>query len=232
MSKTILKVKNLKVKLGEEEIIRNLSFEVKEGEFLVFLGPNGAGKSTLMRAILGLIPFEGEVVWLRKLKISYLPERLSREKFRKSLVSVEEFFKFKRVSRERIVAILAAVGLEPDKVVGRNVGSLSAGQFQRLLIAWSLVSEPEVLFFDEPETGIDLGGEETVYSLLERFWREKKLTVFLITHDLNIVYRYATNILCLNKNQVYCFGPPREILTPQVLEKVYGTQIKFYEHEH
>lgn len=231
MAETILKIENLNVKFGKEEIIKNLSFEVRKGEFLIFLGPNGAGKSTLLKAILGLIPYHGKIIWPEKLKISYLPERLGREKFKESELLVKEFFKIKEESEKKIFDILKSVGLEASKVLNKNPGNLSSGQFQRMLIAWSLISEPEVLLFDEPATGIDIGGEETVYSLLGKFWKEKNLTILLVTHDLNIVYKYATNILCLSKKGFRCFGPPREILTPKVLEKIYGTEIKFYEHK-
>jgi len=232
MSETILKVDNLNVKFGKEEIIKNLSFEVKKGEFLILLAPNGSGKTTLLKAILGLIPYEGKIIWSRKPKISYLPERLGRERFKELPILVKEFFRFKEKSNEKISTILHKVGLEPDKVLDKNPGDLSSGQFQRVLIAWSLISEPEVLFFDEPEAGIDVGGKETIYSLLGKFWKEKNLTIFLVTHDLDIVYEYATNVLCISKKGVHCFGAPREILTSQSLEKIYGTGIKFYEHHH
>jgi zinc transport system ATP-binding protein len=234
MSETILKVKNLNVKFRKEEVIRNLSFEVKKGEFLIVVGPNGSGKTTLFKAILGLIPLEGEIIWQEAKipKISYLPERLSQDKFKNLAITVKEFFRFRESSDEKIFSILKAVGLEPDEILNKNPGDLSSGQFQRMLIAWSLISEPEILFFDEPATGIDIGGEETIYSLLEKFWKEKSLTILLITHDLDIVYKYATNVLCLSKKGICCFGPPRKILTPKVLEKVYGTGIKFYEHKH
>ena len=234
MPETILKVENLNVKFGKEEVIKNLSFEVKRGEFLIVLGPNGAGKTTLFKAILGLVPSEGEIVWKEgKIpKISYLPERLSQDKFKNLAITVKEFFRFKEKSDEKISSILKVVGLEPNEILNKNPGDLSSGQFQRMLISWSLISEPEILFFDEPATGIDVGGEETIYSLLEKFWKEKNLTILLITHDLDIVYKYASNVLCLSKKEVCCFGPPKEILTPKVLEKIYGTEIKFYEHKH
>lgn len=231
MEASLLKVENLNVKFGKEEIIKNLSFEVKKEEFFIFLGPNGAGKSTLMKAILGLIPYEGKIIWSEKPKISYLPEGLSQEKFGQLPILVKEFFKIKEKSKKKIFDILKAVGLEPNKTLNKNPGDLSFGQFQRMLIAWSLISKPEVLFFDEPATGIDIGGEETVYSLLEKFWKENKMTIFLITHDLSIVYKYASNVLCLRKTGLCCFGPPKEVLTPGTLERVYGTEIKFYKHK-
>ena len=107
---------------------------------------------------------------------------------------------------------------------------MSTGQFQRMLVAWVLISEPEVLLFDEPTAGIDIGGEETIYSLLHRFWRERKLTTLLVTHDLNVVYKYSSDVLCLNKKGITCSGQPKEILTTELLEKIYGTEIKFYQH--
>jgi len=233
MKEIILKVKNLRVKFGKEEVIKNLSFEVKKGEFLIILGPNGAGKTTLFKTLLGLIPWEGEIIWQQEKtpKISYLPERLSREKFKNLTISVKDFFEFKEKNEKKILNILKAVGLEPKEILNKNPGNLSSGQFQRMLIAWSLISEPDILFFDEPATGIDISGGETVYSLLEKFWKEKKITVLLISHDLNIIYRYATNVLCLSKKEIQCFGPPTEVLNPEILRKIYGTEIKFYKHK-
>ena len=229
---SILKVKNLNVELGGENIIENLSFEVKKGEFFIILGPNGAGKTTLFKTLLGLTPYQGEIVWDPKgLKIGYLPERLSRAKFKEMPISVGEFYKFKESSDEKISEMLKSVGLENSKILEKDPGDLSSGQFQRMLIGWSLLGNPQILFFDEPTTGIDIGGEETVYSLLRKFWQERNLTILLITHDLDIVYGYSTDVLCLHKKGI-CTGPPREVLTPELLEKLYGAKIKFYKHIH
>jgi len=229
MPKEVLAVKDLTVKLDGEEIIKDLSFEVKEGEVLVVLGPNGAGKTTLLRTLIGLLPYKGEIRWATK-NISYLPPQ---ELFqRKTLppLSIEEFFKFKHVSSEQILKTLNSVGLD-SSVLRKRFGALSTGQFQRMVIAWALVDEPSVLLFDEPTSGIDVGGQETIYSLLHRFWSEGKLTIILVTHDLNIVWEHANNVLCLNRKML-CYGKPREILTPENLEECYGTGIKFYEHTH
>jgi len=232
MPETILKVKNLSVTLSGEKIIENLSFEVKKGEFFIILGPNGAGKTTLFKALLGLVPYRGEIIWSGKnIKFGYLPERLSSSEFKKLPISVKDFCKFKEASEERISKTLKSVGLEEKKNLEKNPGDLSSGQFQRMLIGWALLGSPEVLFFDEPTAGIDIGGEKTIYSLLEKFWQEKNLTILLITHDLNIVYGRATNVLCLYKKGV-CSGPPKEVLTPDTLETLYGNKIKFYKHRH
>jgi len=112
----------------------------------------------------------------------------------------------------------------------KKVGELSSGQFQRILIAFALIGEPEVLLFDEPTAGIDIGAEETIYTSLEKLRRERKLTILLVTHDLSVVYKFSSNCLCLNK-RVLCYGKPKRI-TPRLLSKLYGGEIKIYEHRH
>jgi len=229
MQKNILEVENLNVKFNNEEILKNISFNVKEREVLIILGPNGAGKTTLLRALLGLIPYKGKVLWRTK-NVSYLPpQELVQRKYLPPL-SIEEFFKFKDVPREKILKIFKEVGLDLS-LLKRPFGALSTGQFQRMIIAWALVDDPKVLLFDEVTYGIDVGGEETIYSLLHRIWRQRNLTILLVTHDLNIVYEHANNVLCLNKKKI-CYGEPNKILNPETLKETYGTGIKFYKHDH
>ncbi|WP_292460597.1 metal ABC transporter ATP-binding protein [Methanothermococcus sp.] len=230
--KIILNVEDLNVILGNERIIENLSFKVKKGEFLTIIGPNGSGKTTLLRALFGILPYEGKVEWRKNVKISYLPQRLSKKDFSYVPISIKEFFKFKNVLDEDILNMLNSVGLEnSNNLLDMNPDELSGGQFQRMLVAWSLIDNPDVLLFDEPTTGIDIGGEKTIYELLYKFWKDRNLTILLITHDLNIVFAYSTNCLCLHKEKK-CYGPPKEILTPERLQEIYGTKIKFYKHTH
>jgi len=227
----ILSVKNLNVILEGEEIIRDLSFEIKENEIFTILGPNGAGKTILLRTLLGFLPYKGEIKWKKELKIGYLPQGLTQLKVKELPLSVSEFFGLKDVSQEKAKYFLELVGIKEKAFLGKEAGNLSSGQFQRMLIAWVLSDNPQVLLFDEPTTGVDVGGEKTIYSLLYRFWKEKKLTILLVTHDLNVIYKYSTRVLCLNKREI-CSGPPREILSPEVLEETYGSGIKFYQHHH
>lgn len=229
MDTEILTVRNLSVTLNGQEILKDLSFNVKRGEVLVILGPNGAGKTTLFKTILGLLPHSGEVVWNTK-RISYLPPQELLHRKDLPPLTLEDFFKFKKVNYEQITQTLNLVGLEPS-ILKKGFGALSTGEFQRMLIAWGLVDEPEVLLFDEPTSGIDLGGQETVYTLLHNFWKEHTLTILLITHDLSIVWGHADSVLCLNKSY-FCYGKPQELITPEQLEKLYGTGVEFYKHSH
>ncbi|MDD3487725.1 MAG: metal ABC transporter ATP-binding protein [Candidatus Moranbacteria bacterium] len=226
MPKTILKVESLKVKLEKEDILENLSFEVKEGDIFTILGPNGAGKTVLLKTLLGILPHEGKIKWEKGIKIGYVPQRLP---FMKDVpVSVEEFFELKKIAREKTKEILDLVGFSGN-FSEKKMGDLSSGQFQRVLIGWALAGNPEVLLFDEPTTGIDIGGEETIYTLLSKLKEEKNLTILLVTHDLSVVSKFSNFVVCLNKCPI-CQGVPQEVLTLKKLHELYGEEIKFYGH--
>ena len=193
----------------------------------MILGPNGAGKTVLLRALLGLVPYRGGVSWKAGVRIGYVPQRVPLNK--ELPITVADFFELKKTRPAGVPALLRRVGITQEDFPGQQLGLLSSGQFQRVLIAWALVNDPNVLLFDEPTAGIDIGGEETIYDLLHRTQRERRLSVILVTHDLSTVCSEATNVLCIN-NKVSCYGPPREILDPEVLQKIYGKEIKFYRH--
>lgn len=224
----ILKVQDLTVELDRQIIIEQLSFVLKKGDTVSILGPNGAGKTVLLKCLLGLLPYKGEITWKKGIKISYVPQRLPFIK--DTPLSVRDFFALKQGSSQEMQDIMRAVGFN-DEFFTRKVDKLSSGQFQRMLVAWGLMGNPQVLLFDEPTAGIDIGGEETIYNLLASLKEEWNLTMLLVTHDLNVVYRYSNYVICLNK-QTVCAGPPREVLTPESLYKLYGGDMKYYQHKH
>jgi len=228
MDEPILHIKNLNVKFGKEEVIRNLSFELKKGDFLIILGPNGAGKTVLLKTLLGIFPFEGKIEWRKGIKIGYVPQRFP---FVKDFpISVEEFLQLKTKNKNEIGEVLKLVGFE-ENFLKKNLEEISSGQYQRILVAWALMGNPDVLLFDEPTTGIDISGKETIYQLLERLKKEKNLTIILVTHDLSVVFKFSDYVICLNKCPI-CQGTPKETVTPENLSKLYGQEIKFYEHYH
>ena len=214
--------------LESQVVLTDLSFTVRRGEVLTILGPNGAGKTVLLRALLGAAPYEGVISWKEGARIGYVPQRLP---YIKSIpLSVAEFFALRQNGAADVGMMLEAVGLGAEAAT-RSIGDFSSGQFQRILIAWALAKDPDVLLFDEPTAGIDIGGEETVYGLLSQLQRERNLTMLLVTHDLAVVHRLSSVVLCLNRRPV-CMGPPLLTLTPENLRRLYGTEVKFYEHKH
>ena len=232
---TILTVKDVSLTLDHVQILRNVSFSVKQGEAVAVIGPNGAGKTVLFRALLGLLPCSGSVVWRPGIKIGYVPQRFSIE--RSAPITVIEFFLLQSPNFWRPTAAfishldheLTLVGLDRS-VLRKNLGELSGGETQRLLIAWAMLPHPDVLLLDEPTAGVDAGFEDTIYALLHRVQIERGTALLLISHDLSVVYHYAQQVLCLNKS-VVCQGPPVEALNPAALATLYG-EPGFYRHQH
>ena len=172
------------------------------------------------------MPYKGEIKWGKEVKIGYVPQRLPFIK--ETPMSIEEFFGLKGASKKEIEKTLNSVGFE-DNFLNKNIGELSSGQFQRILIAWALIGNPDVLLFDEPTTGIDIEGEETIYGLLVKLKKERDLTILLVTHDLSVVFKFSNFVICLNKCPI-CQGIPKEVLSSETLRKLYGEEVKFYEH--
>lgn len=233
--KNILEVRDLSVNFGQDNILKDISFSVSGGDFLAVIGPNGAGKTVLFRALMGLIPCDGEIKWREGIKIGYVPQKLM-EKTELPL-TVKEFFVLKSKKLffkdkqliDSITHELKSADLDAS-ILNQQLINLSRGQMQRVLISWAILGHPEVLLFDEPTAGVDIVGEESVYNMLHKLQDERGITIIMISHDLNVVFRYANNVLCLNKEQL-CYGEPRQALTSEQIKKLYG-ESAFYHHLH
>lgn len=238
MEDTILTVKNLNISREGHSIIEDLSFTVSRGDTFAIIGPNGAGKTTLLKAILGLITYTGEIIWKEGLKIGYVPQKFYADS--DLPLTTQDFFNLKEKNQQKILEKLEAVGLKEDgihiknirkHILNKKIGYLSGGELQRVIIAWALLGEPDVILFDEPTSGVDIVGEETVYGMLETLRKKMKLSIILISHELEVVRKYTTKVLCLNKEKI-CFGPPKLVLKEKVIDKLFGEEVHYYHHEH
>jgi len=234
LMETILKVENLDVGFDGKNVIRNLSFELGEGESLALIGPNGSGKTVLLRTLLNAIPYEGKITWSTDVRIGYVPQKIEAD--RHLPLNLEDLLEAKagvlgmKKTAKSSCNLCKEVGL-PRAAAEIPIGHLSGGQFQRALIAFALLGEPNVLLLDEPTASIDLPGEEQIYELIHRLQDKYKMTIILVSHDLSFIYRYSTKVLCLNKTGL-CFGSPEEALNPKTLEKLYGGPHKYFRHTH
>ncbi len=223
-------VENLAIRFGATDIFRGLSFHVEQGKSLVIIGPNGAGKTVLFKALIGSLPYEGAIRWAPGTKIGYVPQKLDIE--RDLPITGSDLLQAKvaiaKVSGSVIHSVLSRVGLGME-AANIPIGALSAGQFQRVLLAFALIGDPNVLLLDEPAAGVDAPGQQQLDSLLREIQVNHQTTIIMISHDLSVVYRNAANVLCLSRTYS-CFGPPQSVLDPKVLDRIYGMPAGFHVH--
>jgi len=215
----ILRVSNLNVKLQNQQILDNVSFALKRGTALSIVGPNGAGKTVLFKTLLNIMPYEGKIEWHNKVKIGYVPQHISVTDIP---ISVKEFLSFK--SSGNIHKALEQVRLRDAPILNKNLGALSGGHLRRVLIAWALIDEPDVLMLDEPTTGVDLDSEEPIYLMLTELRRKFAITMLLITHNIHIVEEYSDQVLALNRCVTF-FGESKQIMDPHIQRVVYGEPV-------
>lgn len=228
---TALDVSHLTVAFDGHAVLRDLSFGVETGSTLAIIGPNGSGKTVLFKALIGAVPSAGAIRWAPHTRVGYVPQKL--DIARDLPVTGHDVLRAKAdvsgTTEDDITRALGEVSL-PTQIAGQPVGTLSGGQFQRLLLAFALMGHPSVLLFDEPTAGVDEPGEVGIYELFDTLQREEGLTVLLISHDLTLVAGQADAVLCLSHRCTY-FGTPREVLTPERLQEAYGVPMHVHEHD-
>ena len=228
---TIISVKNLTVQYNDFKALNNVSFTIEKGSITAIIGPNGSGKTTLIKALLGLIDYQGSVKFFNQpvnkvlSKISYVPQNFN---FDRNLpITVKEFLDFFSFNKPQNTKICHEVHVRSlrDKLIGQ----LSGGQLQRVLFAAALLNKPQILFLDEAAAGVDIEGLNTFYNLIKHVNQKHKITVIMISHEINMVYKYADQILCLN-HDLLCNTNPEKALTQEIMRKLYGSDIKFNPH--
>ena len=236
----LVELHNITAGYDEKIVLRQVSLHIGEHDFLGIIGPNGGGKTTLLKIILGLLkPKEGEIRFYHEgkqvpsLKIGYLPQmnRIDkkfpisvREVVSSGLSSEKPLFRgFNNAQQERIEEVLRLMGLEelPD----RPIGELSGGQLQRVLLGRSIVSRPELLILDEPNSYVDKKFESHFYELLAQVNRES--AIILVSHDLGTILPMVKNIACVNESVHY---HPGSDVTEEWVGQAYACPIELIGH--
>lgn len=202
----LFELKNVNFEIQSKNILKDVSFQIKKGEYVGLIGPNGAGKTTLLKIILKIIkPSSGHIVISPSLKIGYVPQKnIQSGSFP---ISVKEIlstglnhssFQISQTQFERISKALHEVGLDESFLV-QNFQKLSGGQQQRILLARSLVNDPDLILFDEPFNGVDKPTQTQIYALLKQL-NLKGVTIFFVSHDIDSITENCQRILCLDQS--------------------------------
>lgn len=237
---SIIQISNLNAAYEGKTVLSQVNLTVYERDFLGIIGPNGGGKTTLAKCILGLHkPEQGNIRFFKNgkevsnINMGYLPQYNSID--RKFPISVYEVIlsglskqkpllqRYNKAHHEQVRQIIARMGLEG--LEERAIGELSGGQLQRTLLGRALVSNPEVVILDEPNTYIDKRFETKLYSLLEEINRER--AIVLVSHDIGTVLKNVKTIACVNETVHY--HPHTEVPT-EWLEEHFGCPIEMLGH--
>lgn len=245
MSKNVIEIDNVSFQYDYTQVLQNISFSVQEGDFLALLGPNGSGKSTLLKIMLGLLkPMTGQVKMFgkpiqqfqEKELIGYVSQKSNAfnsgfpatvfEVVRSGLTKKVGLFKgFPKDAKKRVLEALQAVGM--DAFIDRNIGQLSGGQQQRVFIARALVAKPKVLILDEPTVGIDHDNVQAFYNMLAELNVKQRITMILVTHDVDMVSNRISHVACLNqKIHFHGFKNDFDAISQEELDAWYGHSVR------
>lgn len=244
--KKSLEVRNLSYAYQQNlgEVLTDINFDLFSSSINIIIGPNGSGKSTLLKSILGFIDAKGSInfynsdeklVTRRTAHIGYVPQKFN---FDTTIpITVEEFLKLtlinckkhKNTGQNEIIDTLKSV--DAHTLIHKKLGDLSGGQLQRVVLARAFLHHPQLLILDEPESGVDIEGEKFFYEVLKEKVKNNGLTALIASHEMEIVSKYADQVLCLNKTLI-CSGTTTQVLTTENFEKLYGLENKLYLHKH
>ena len=237
----MLSVQHVTVRYGERAVVSDLSFSLREGQWLMLVGPNGAGKSTLIEAISQGVPYTGDILLEGRDIRAYRPAQLARRLgvlAQRNAVgyayTVEEVVALGRYAygfsgargddgREQVERALALTGLTGLRRA--SVLTLSGGELQRTFLAQVFAQNPRLLLLDEPANHLDLVYQKHIFSLIGQWLREPGRAVMSVVHDLSLARRYGTHAVLMDGGRCAAQGAIGDALTPERLEAVYGMDV-------
>ena len=229
---TLLILKDAGYRQNDKWLIKGVSLEVEKGKIVTLIGPNGSGKSTTAKIALGIFKkIEGEVEKYTN-KIGYVPQKISID-WTLPLRVYDFLTLTENISEIAIDEALSLTGVIHLK--NKNLGNLSGGEFQRVLLARAISKKPELLVLDEPVQGVDFTGEIALYELIKKISDQLNCGILLISHDLHTVMSATDHVVCLN-GHVCCSGSPIDVAKNNEYKALFGEQasqiLTRYEHKH
>lgn len=235
MNEQLITCENISFSYENTVVVENINFSLNSGDYLCIVGENGAGKSTLMKGLLSLkLPSTGEIKFsgeLKKNEIGYLPQQTQMQRdFPASVFEVvlsgtlnkKNYLPFYTKS-EKMNAMENMKRLGIDKLKNKCYRELSGGQQQRVLLARALCAAKKVLLLDEPVTGLDPSAANDMYKIISDINKNYKITIIMISHDINSACKYANKILHINKNQVF-YGKSEDYKNSEAFKTFFSTK--------
>ena len=233
-----LRVENLSVKIGADDILKDVNLHVHCGELVALIGPNGAGKSTFLKAILGQREYEGVIAFSepgqrsKKPRIGYVPQSPAFDP--SDPVSVADLFAccmsrrpaflgLGTSMRQTVLDCLSRV--HGEALLYKRIGTLSGGELQRVLLALALEPIPQILILDEPLSGVDVGGEHLLMEMLDEIRQKYDLSILFSTHDFSTLRQYADKVILLQQ-AILKVGTPAEVLRSQEFQSVFHLNLE------
>ena len=228
----LVKLNNAGFRHRDKWLVEGVSLEVHKGKIVTLIGPNGSGKSTTAKIALGIYKnIEGTVESYTN-KVGYVPQKISID-WTLPLRVCDFMLLTESISEKDIDEALTLTGVIHLK--NKNLGNLSGGEFQRVLIARAISKKPELLVLDEPVQGVDFTGEIALYELIKKISDELNCGILLISHDLHTVMSATDHVVCLN-GHVCCSGSPIDVAKNNEYKALFGEQasqiLSRYEHKH
>lgn len=231
---TVFTAENLGCRTPSKIILDGVSFQISKGAFTTLIGPNGAGKSTLLKMMLGFLkPGSGFLRWSNSQRLGYMPQKLQIDT--SFPITVGRLFDLKpgSVENEGRTAIEALT--QTADLKQRCISELSGGELQRVLLAYALLGNPDVLLLDEPMQGLDIDAEALFLSMLQSLKYDYGKTIFMVSHDLHLVFKHSDHVICL-QTHVCCQGSPTSIQDNPAYHVLFGQRkdslMSLYAHRH
>ena len=229
----LIQAKDLCVKRHNKNILENVFVNVKKNDFITIIGPNGAGKSVLLECLMGsFVPDSGEIIKKNNLSVGYIPQNFNPES--SMPISVKRFLTLKKkFTPQELINIASETNI--SEILEKNLSDLSGGELQKVLLARSLLDEPELLILDEPAQNLDIKNQLNFYNLLNSIYKNRELSILMVSHDLHMVMSSTKQVICLY-HHICCSGEPQTVAKDPEFISLFGNDMakmmSVYQHTH